>query len=273
MNKVCTPLLDTLSRRAKRFVDVRRSGHRKKVRAYRDLYKGRRAFVIGNGPSVRLEDLERLQNEVTFCCNRFHLAYPLIEFRPSHTVIVDSLMLENFGSEIAANCDSDLMVGSAYLPRNLKEDFTWIRLRNRAPFQFNFDLTGPVAPGGSVIVVALQAAFYMGIREIYLYGVDHDFSFLRQTVESDLVSGEGNHFIPNYRSGKPWHPPDVEEIETALATCRRFYEAQSGRILNTTRAEELTVFERASFDQIASGASTNSESTSTSTISARRYPR
>jgi hypothetical protein len=273
MNKVCTPLLDTLSRRAKRFVDVRRSGHREKLRAYRDSYKGCRAFVIGNGPSVRIEDLELLQNEVTFCCNRFHLAYPLIEFRPSHTVIADSLMLENFGSEIAANCDSDLMVGSAYLPQNLKGNFSWIRLRNRAPFQFNFDITGPVAPGGSVIVVALQAAFYMGIREIYLYGVDHDFSFLRKTVESDVVSGEGNHFIPNYRSGKSWHPPDVVEIEKALATCRRFYEAQSGRILNTTRAENLTVFERASFDQITSGASTNSEGTSTSTTPTRRHPR
>ena len=272
MNKVGTPLLDTLSRRAKRFVDVRRSGHRERARAYRDLYKGRRAFVIGNGPSVRLEDLELLQNEVTFCCNRFHLAYPLLKFRPSHTVIADSHMLETFGNEIATDCASDLMVGSAYLPRNLEKDFTWVRLRNRAPFRFNSDLTGPLAPGGSVIVVALQAAFYMGIREVYLYGVDHDFSFLRQTVGTDLVSGEGNHFISDYRSGKSWHPPDVAEIENAMAACRRFYESQSGSVVNTTRNGKLTVFDRASFDQITSGASTDSESTSTSPHSARRNP-
>ena len=270
MTEIATRLFRTLARRAQRLLDIQRSGHREKLLAYRNLHKGRRAFVIGNGPSVRLEDLELLQNEVTFCCNRFHLAYPLLKFRPSHTVIADSHMLETFGNEIATDCNSDLMVGAAYLPRNLEKKFTWIRLRNRAPFQFNFDLTSPLAPGGSVIVVALQAAFYMGIREIYLYGIDHDFSFLRQTMDTDFVSGEGNHFIPNYRSGKSWHPPDVVEIEKALATCRSFYEAQGGRILNMTRSGKLNVFERASFDQITSGASTDSEGTSTSTTSTRR---
>lgn len=251
MTEIATRLFRTLARRAQRLFDIQRSGHREKLLAYRNLHKGRRAFVIGNGPSVRLEDLERLSGELTFCCNRFHLAYPLINFRPSHTLIADSHMLQTFGAEIATDCAGDLMVGAAYLPRHLEQDFTWIRLCNRNPFRFSADITRPIAPGGSVLVLALQVAFYMGIREVYLYGIDHDFTFNKVPGEPKLVSGEENHFISDYRAGDPWYPPEIKEIEEALVSCRQFYEAHGGRVLNATRGGKLNQIERADFDQIA----------------------
>ena len=253
MTKHRVPLLRTISHRAQRFLDVRRSGHREKVRAYQGCHQGRRAFVIGNGPSVRLEDLERLKNEVTFCCNRFHLAYPRITFRPDYTVVADARMLQHFGNEIAEGCRGDLIVGSAYMPRHLDTDFTWVRLKQRTPFKCSPDVHHHIAPGGSVVVVALQMAFYMGIREVYLYGIDHEFSFHRIPGDSGLVSGDGNHFLPDYRAGQAWYPPEISEIEEALASCRKFYEAHGGQILNATRGGQLSQMERASFDQIDSG--------------------
>ena len=51
-----------------------RTGFGKQVAAYKNQYDGRRCFFIGNGPSLRAEDLTKLQEngEVTFAFNRIY---------------------------------------------------------------------------------------------------------------------------------------------------------------------------------------------------------
>ena len=39
-----------------------------RLRAMKNIYNGGRCFVIGNGPSLRNEDLRMLKNETTFAC-------------------------------------------------------------------------------------------------------------------------------------------------------------------------------------------------------------
>ena len=36
----------------------------------KNKFKGQRGFVIGNGPSLRVEDLERIKNEVSIASNK-----------------------------------------------------------------------------------------------------------------------------------------------------------------------------------------------------------
>ena len=35
----------------------------------KDVYSGKRCFIIGNGPSLKISDLEMIMNEVTMSCN------------------------------------------------------------------------------------------------------------------------------------------------------------------------------------------------------------
>ena len=42
-----------------------RSGKFDYIKKYKDLHKGKRCFIIASGPSLRIEDLERLKNEYT----------------------------------------------------------------------------------------------------------------------------------------------------------------------------------------------------------------
>ena len=45
-----------------------------KLKALKDCHRGRRAVIVGNGPSLNVADLERLKDEITFASNKIYLA-------------------------------------------------------------------------------------------------------------------------------------------------------------------------------------------------------
>src|SRR5689334_4044737 len=52
---------------------------------FRDRHKGRRCFVIGNGPSLKEQDLSPLVDEITLVTNSFY-AHPIVgdSWQPSY---------------------------------------------------------------------------------------------------------------------------------------------------------------------------------------------
>ncbi len=242
--------LEAMQRRGARAYDMLVHRRLAAVRELRNRHQGERAYLIGNGPSVAVGDLERLQGALTFCFNRFHLAYGEMDFRPSYTVMADTQIIEDFGSEIAREGSGDLVVASAYRPAHLATDFIWLPLKNLRPFEFNDSIDRMIAPGGSVLVVALQLAFYMGVRDVVLYGVDHHFDFESIPGDDQRVQGEGNHFIKDYRAGMSWYPPNPRQIDEALEVSKRHYERSRGSIRNATRGGKLEIFERAELDDL-----------------------
>src|SRR5450432_3488926 len=97
------------------------------LRHLRNCHAGRRAFLLGNGPSVRTEDLDRLQDEVTFCCNRFHLAYGRTKLRPNYTISGDRQMIQDFGQEIVSESAGIVFLAYADRRPRLKGDYVWLR--------------------------------------------------------------------------------------------------------------------------------------------------
>jgi hypothetical protein len=91
----------------------------------------------------------------------------------------------------------------------------------------------------------------MGIRQFYLYGVDHSFKFQKRPEGVDIyksAQGEGNHFIANYRDGKPWCPPATALIEWAFQVADRTLRKEGGWVKNATRGGHLDVLERIPFE-------------------------
>jgi hypothetical protein len=77
------------------------------IRGGRNVFSGRdrvkgdgHVRAHGNGPSVRTEDLDRLQGRLTFAFNRFHLAHGQTRLRPTYTLTGDRQMIEDFGQQI-----------------------------------------------------------------------------------------------------------------------------------------------------------------------------
>jgi hypothetical protein len=227
--------------------------HRTLVRL-RNKHVGKRAFLLGNGPSVRLQDLDRLQTEVTFSCNRFHLAYPQTRLRPSYTLSADRQTIEDFGQEIVANSAGVVFMAHPTRP-HFAGNFIWLRsgvTRYEKSSPFTPNVYNYVYSFGATLIVALQIGYFMGIREFILYGVDHSYNF-QPTGNPDVyrsAEGEGNHFIPNYRSGRPWCPPYTVGIEKGFSAWGEKLRQEGGCLVNATHGGALNVLPRVQFEEL-----------------------
>ncbi|AXI48004.1 hypothetical protein C1J03_19570 [Sulfitobacter sp. SK012] len=225
------------------------------VEMLKDKHKGQRAWIVGNGPSVRLDDLGRIPaGDVTFCFNRFYLSYADQALREDYVVSADTLMIEDFGQEMI---DDAAGMPIFCLPRGEGKDLngSFVSLRNvgnHLPL-FSMDPSSYVSLGGSSVFVALQMAHYMGIRDVALYGMDYSFSMqLRRDPRFPFPVSfdDGNHFIKSYRSAKPWCPPTWRDISAGFLNARVAFETTGGKIVNASRGGKLTTFARADFDDL-----------------------
>ena len=69
---------------------------------FKDIHRSQRAFIIGNGPSLKQTDLSKLKGEFTFGMNRFYLSYPELGFHSTYYVSINSLVIEQCAEDIRA---------------------------------------------------------------------------------------------------------------------------------------------------------------------------
>ena len=229
------------------------SSNEKQVLHLYNIHKNSRCFIIGNGPSVRLEDLEALQNEITFCCNKFYLAYPTIKFRPTYTVAADDQVLQDFGKEIIERSESTVLISTHDGIKLGDGKYIKFNRIEKSDPEFSYNILSALPSMGSVVICALQCAYFMGFQEVYLYGIDHNFKVILNPDEANVwrqAVNEGNHFIPNYRQGSSWAPPWIELMEKGFHLCKDVFEKDGRRIVNSTRGGKLDIFDRMDFDLI-----------------------
>ena len=142
------------------------TGDDRKLAAFKNIHKGKIGFLIGNGPSVRVQDLEKLKNRVTFCCNRFYMAYETMEFRPTYTLASDLQTLEDFGEEIVNKSEGTVFIAWKTRPQ-VSGDFIWIRSQQDYKFVFAENIFGYVMPGGGTLITAIQLGYFMGDQSLY----------------------------------------------------------------------------------------------------------
>lgn len=237
-----------------------------RIRQLRDRHRGRRAFVLGNGPSLQIADLGRLQGEITFASNKIYLAFDQTSWRPTYYSVYDVLVAEN-NRDVIHSLDLVHIHGSFARPTlGNDRDYLYVEdLPNRMDlsppvFGFSENMLLGAYGGYSVIYLQLQLAYYMGIRQIYLMGVDFSFnvpaSIQTQSVtelgEQVLRSAnEVNHFHPDYRKpGESWTMPKLEYQKLAFARARRALEDAGGALYNASRRTELDALERVDFDEV-----------------------
>jgi hypothetical protein len=210
---------------------------------------GEVGFLIGNGPSVRGEDLEKLSDRTAFCCNRFHMAYSMMSFRPTFTLCADRQVIDDFGQDIANNSEGEVILVNKTKPEI--QNCTWIPHISRRRLVFKKSKLCHVTTGGGTLFTAIQLGYFLGIRKFVLYGVDHNFTFDPVDDSEDAfrsASGDNNHFIKGYRSGQKWCPPEVKLIEDSFTYADRYLRKENGFLLNATRGGHLEALERVDFE-------------------------
>ncbi len=228
----------------------------RRLRALKDAHRGQRAFIIGNGPSLRNTDLTRLREEFTFGLNRIYLLFPELGFSTTYLVSINDLVIEQCAQEMAAlslprffawrsrRHFHALDLPPDQLPTFLYTSYTGPR--------FSRDVSGRVWEGATVTNVALQLAFHMGFDQVILIGVDHSFASkgeANQTVVSD--GDDPNHFSPHYfGKGFRWQLPDLETSEIGYAMARKAYEQAGRQVLDATIGGKLTIFPKVEYERL-----------------------
>lgn len=230
----------------------------------KNIYSGKRGFIVATGPSLRVEDLECLRNEISFSCNKIYLAFNETQWRPTVYSIIDRLVAEDL-KDIVHTVDAIKIFSSvAKTFMDNKKDIRWLKdlpsptVDRKRQSNFSKDISIGTYGGHSVVYTLMQIAYHMGIQELYLIGLDFNFERSKDTGERTSANeaileqgSETNHFHPDYRKKHAlWTEPRLDIMYDAFACAKKAFEDDGRIIINASRSTKLDLFQKADFDTL-----------------------
>ena len=239
---------------------VTRKKYKKAFLSLKDIHKGKRCFIIGNGPSLTPHDLNLIKEEYSFGTNRIYYMFDKTEWRPTYYCAQDMNVLEDIGDDIGfvqKNCRKMFIIcdRKKYLrdeviknPNTLFFCTKYVDAHKKRLFSEN--ISKYISGGGTITYTAIQIAVYMGFSEIYLLGCDHSYSaasFKEGQLNSEDVKASYFEGMPtNIKITKPGTDNSTISYLAALNYCK----LHNITIKNATRGGKLEVFERITLEEI-----------------------
>lgn len=234
---------------------LRRNGH------FRGRHSGERCFILCNGPSVLAQDLLPLRHETVMSVSSGYLHTDFQRIRPQYH-LVPSITYGRMSEDDTVRWftemhdklgDAQLFLASSEYPlvkrHSLFANRSVSYICQARPFfpyeKAIIDICGAVPKVASVPIMCLIVALYMGFRDMYLLGTDHDSFATRQykySFEPTVLRGkdfavdtEGKIRVPLYEELKAnlllWQQyRHVKRI--AAANGRNIYNATAGGMLD-----------------------------------------
>lgn len=227
----------------------------------RGRYSGHRGFIVGNGPSLGIEDLDLLVDEITIASNKIFLAFPKTRWRPTFYTIVDNLVWEKVQDQASLHDLTPILPDYLPVPRKyVTSTHTFHCLGNAADLSskrndllFSDDFRVGAYGGYTVTYENLQLAAFLGLDPIYIIGCDHNYQGEKNTQKNKAITTTHaqNHFLPNYREpGELVNPAPITEMDLSYEIAMQYSRQSNVRIFNATRGGMLEVFPRISFDSL-----------------------
>jgi hypothetical protein len=237
---------------AARSIDPRWSKSVRTLRQHQNTHRGKRCFIIGNGPSLRQTDLGRLRGEYTFGLNRIYLLFPELGFSTTYLVSVNDLVLEQCAAELISLELPNFFTWRARRWFRNDPNVTFLDTDFTGAEDFSSGITRRFFEGFTVTYVALQLAYHMGFTQAILIGVDHN--FITQGPANQAIVSQGddpNHFAPNYfGKGFKWQLPDLEGSERAYRMALQAYSSDGRQVVDATIGGRLTIFPRGDYESL-----------------------
>ncbi|MCM1535273.1 MAG: DUF115 domain-containing protein [Clostridium sp.] len=222
--------------------------------SYKNKYQGKmRCFIVANGPSLRMEDLDRLADngEITFGMNRIYALYDRTKWRPTFYLSQDPTVIRACISEIREQIKYSTVFVKVPgepkydIPGAINYDLDYRNVDKHIPPDFYEGQNCLFADGRSVTYTALQLAIYMGFQNIYLLGADCNYSKDNKSINADSYPDKRM-----YEPDKVGVPPDMEYTFSAYEVAKIYAEQRGIHIYNCTRGGKLEVFERVDLDSL-----------------------
>ncbi len=223
---------------------------------FQDIHKGERCFIVGNGPSLTVDDLNRLRGEYTFGVNKVYLCFAKTKWRPTYFVIQDKKMILQCKDELA-NADLPVKFMPDYLRETLDSSigrtyyYPYVtRLYDGTAAEFSLSPDKQMFEGGTVAYCCLQLALYMGFSQVYLLGVDMNYS-IQNTKDGLEVQQVRDYFVDGYiAKDEDRNIPNIHFSLQSYQLAKKVYANHGASIYNATRGGKLELFERVDLHEV-----------------------
>ncbi len=215
-----------------------------------------KAFIVGNGPSLRRTNLDLIADKPSFATNNIHLIYPFTSWRPKYYVRAEGLPEGADTDAWLPSVDAALDAGAEcylsgyyqnHIPR-LKGIVT--ELKHCHHHIHNFDdrecptewhMPQPCQFGGSLIT-AMQLALIKGYDELILIGCDLNYR-----------NNKPSHFDENYEHGMEQDAYYANKNNLWAHMCGINYYARRNlpyKVINATVGGDLHLYERKRLEDV-----------------------
>ncbi len=238
-----------------------KTAYGKRIAKYHNAYKGKRCFIVANGPSLLSDDLNTLHanNEITFGMNRIYKIFDKTDWRPTFYVCEDELIVKEQQKEINA-----IQSKEKFIPIELN---WWhdISIENAMYFHLNYlpekackysfspDIAHQIDCRGTVTFTCMQIAAYMGFSDIYLLGVDHNYHTTIDINGNVVVDPTAkDYFCEGYDTDiKEVVVHDMGKNTRAYIDAKKYCDTTNlCTIYNATRGGKLEIFQRVNFEDL-----------------------
>jgi hypothetical protein len=241
-------------------------------REFRERHRGERCFILCNGPSVNEQNLRMLRGETVFSVSNGYHHPDYREFQPRYHVVPQITYGKVTRTDVIAWFrEMDAGIGSATLFLASSEqslvresalfagrDVRYVYLRDAFadhPGDEVIDIAAPTARVQSVAILALMIALYMGFKEIYLLGTEHD-HFRTGRYEyfytPTAMLGKDKDVERDGRVTTPLHDDfrGLAELWSQYRRLREIAERRGATIYNATRGGALDEFPRVELESL-----------------------
>jgi hypothetical protein len=224
--------------------------HAPRLSHYQNFFSGEDCFIIGNGPSLNVTDLSKLEGKYVFGLNKIYLIFETQKVDLSFVAAINELVIKQSAKQYCEMNFPVFLKQSATTKYNIISPNIIQTKMSRHGFNFNMSMFGEFSEGYTVTYYALQLAFAMGFKNVFLVGVDHSFKQSGKPNETQkMEEDDPNHFHPDYFKGHEWQLADLEASELAYRIAKFYYQRSNRQVFDATIGGKLDVFPKMDFNK------------------------
>lgn len=235
--------------------------NKRELSSLKGIYKGKRCFVVCNGPSLSADDLTKIHNhgDISIGINMIGRIYNQTPWRPNILVATDGCIFHPKNKEIVMNCEAGFksFKRNDYLKtRNAQGNAVYVCIDGSRKLlehpKFSMDSSIIQFSIGTSAYEAIEWAVHLGCREIYIIGCD--MSYAKNMMKDGSIikneTGKNHFYAMSQDADSDKQIVQTWELQTAFEAAERFSHQYGFRIYNATRGGYCEAFERVNFDSL-----------------------
>ena len=229
-----------------------KTDNEKSIEKFKGTCSGKRCFIVGNGPSLLMDDLTLIKGEDSFAANLIFKIFDKTEWRPTYYFIQDRYA--DTGDVLNSLDIPYMFIGDYYWRKRGIDNRNAICIHSARSFDknkviFSEDMKKSLVSHCTITYTMIQAAIYMGYKEIYLLGMDHSYAHTYDSKGNVIDDASVKSHIFDDKNPKDIIA-NIEGMNKAYITAKDYADVNGIKIYNATRGGKLEWFPRILLEEV-----------------------